>query len=159
LNDSLVFAEKSGIDQISEFVVIDREGNEKRIHRPGFYNPANISVGKGKVVWTEIIPDVRWARSNFSIIKVFDINSGTEKMLTSKSRYFAPDLSPDGTKVVVVETDLQNQYFLVVLAERNGEVLHRIPSPENSYLQFPVWSGDQKGIYMTTLGTGGKRIV
>jgi len=159
LNDSLVFAEKSGIDQISEFVVIDREGNEKRIHRPGFYNPANISVGKGKVVWTEIIPDVRWARSNFSIIKVFDIKLGTEKMLTSKSRYFAPDLSPDATKVVAVETDLQNQYFLVVLAERNGEVLHRIPSPGNSYLQFPVWAGDQKGIYMTALGTGGKRIV
>lgn len=159
VNDSLVFAEKSGMDQINEFVVIDREGNEKRIHRPGFYNPANISVGKGKVVWTEIIPDVRWARSNYSVIKVFDMESRTEKMLTSKSRYFAPDLSPDATRVVAVETDLQNQYFLAVIAEKNGEVLHRIPSPGNSYLQFPVWAVDQKGIYMTALGTSGKKIV
>jgi len=159
VNDSLVFAEKSGIDQINEFVLIDLEGKEKRIHRPGFYNPANISVGHGKVVWSEIIPDVRWARSNYSIIKVFDINRGTEKMLTSKSRYFAPDLSPDATNVVAIETDLQNQYFLVVLSEKNGEVLHRIPSPGNNYLQFPVWAVDQKGIYMTVLETSGKKIV
>ncbi len=159
VNDSLVFAEKSGIDQINEFVVIDREGREKRIHRPGFYNPANISVGNGKLVWAEIIPDVRWARSNYSIIKVFDIKRGTEKMLTSKSRYFAPDLSPDATKVVAIETDLQNQYFLVVLDEQKGKILYRIPSPGNKYLQFPVWSVDQQGIYMTALGTKGKKIL
>jgi hypothetical protein len=159
VNDSLVFAEKSGIDQINEFVLIDREGNEKRIHRPGFYDPANISVKGGKVVWTEIISDVRWARSNYSVIKVFDMKTGTEKMLTSKSRYFAPDLSPDGKKVVAVETDLQNQYFLVVLNEKNGEVQHRIPSPGNRYLQFPVWAADQQGIYMTVLGTAGKKIM
>lgn len=159
VNDSLVFAEKSGIDQINEFVVIDREGREKRIHRPGFYNPANISVGNGKLVWTEIIPDIRWARSNYSIIKVFDIKRGTEKMLTSKSRYFAPDLSPDATKVVAIETDLQNQYFLVVLDEKKGKILYRIPSPGNKYLQFPVWSVDQQGIYMTALGTKGKKIM
>ena len=159
VNDSLVFAEKSGIDQINEFVVIDREGNEKRIHRPGFYNPANISVGHGKVVWTEIIPDVRWTRSNFSIIKVFDMKTGEEKMLSSNSRYFAPDLSTDAKMVVAIETDMQNQYFLVVIDEKNGEVLYRIPSPGNNYLQFPVWAVDQKGIYMTALGTSGKKIM
>ena len=159
VNDSLVFAEKSGIDQINEFVLIDREGNERRIHRPGFYNPSNISVGGGKVVWTEIISDVRWERRNFSIIKVFDMETRTEKMLTSNSRYFAPDLSPDATRVVAIETDLQNQYYLVVIAEKNGEVLHRIPSPGNNYLQYPVWSADQQGIYMTALGKDGKKIM
>jgi hypothetical protein len=159
VSDSLVFAEKSGIDQINEFVLMDREGNEKRIHRPGFYDPANISVGSGKVVWTEIISDVRWERRNFSIIKVFDMETGTEKMLTSNSRYFAPDLSPDATRVVATETDLQNQYFLVVINVKNGEVLHRIPSPGNKYLQYPVWAADQQGIYMTALLADGKKIM
>ncbi|KPL16145.1 MAG: hypothetical protein AMS26_05800 [Bacteroides sp. SM23_62] len=159
VNDSLVFAEKSGIDQINEFVVIDRDGNEKRIHRPGFYNPANISVGSGKVVWTEIIPDARWAKRDFSIIKVFNMKTRKEKMLTWKSRYFAPDLSPDARLVVAIEADLQNQYFLVVINEMNGEVVQRIPSPGNHYLQFPVWAVDQQGIYVTALGTSGKKIM
>lgn len=159
VDDSIVFAEKSGIDQINEFVLIDREGNEKRIHRPGFYDPANISVRHDKVVWTEIIPDVRWARSNYSIIKVFNMKTGTEKMLTSKSRYFAPDLSPDGRQVAAIETDLQNRCFLVVMGEKKGDVLRRIPSPENRYLQYPVWAADQQGIFMTALGSSGKEIM
>ena len=159
VNDSLMFAEKSGIDQISEFVLIDREGNEKRIHRPGFYDAANISVGKGKIVWTEIIRDVRWARRSYSIIKVFDMTGKAERMLTWKSRYFAPDLSPDATRVVAIEADEQNQYFLVVISVAKGEILDRIPSPGNKYLQFPVWSKDQDGIYLTALGTAGKKIM
>ena len=159
MDDGLLFAEKSGIDQISEFVAIDREGNERRIHRPGFYDPASISVGGGKVVWTEVIPDVRWARSNFSVIKVFDMKSGTEKMLSSKSRYFAPDLSPDAENVVAIEADLLNQYFLVIIQERNGEVLQRIPSPGNRYLQFPVWAADQKGIFLTAVEENRKKIM
>jgi hypothetical protein len=159
INDSIVFAEKSGIDQINEFVLIDRAGNEKRIHRPGFYDPVNISVGGGLIVWTEIIPDIRWARRSYSVIKVFDMEKGNEKMLTMKSRYFAPDLSPDASRIAAIESDLQNHYFLVVMDGKNGEVLQRIPSPGNEYLQFPVWAVDQKGIYMTALGEAGKKIV
>jgi hypothetical protein len=42
---------------------------------------------------------------------------------------------------------------------RNGEVLHRIPSPGNKYLQYPVWAADQQGIYMTALLADGKKIM
>lgn len=159
VNDSLVFAEKSGIDQINEFVLIDRAGNERRIHRPGFYHPASISVGGGKVVWTEIIPDARWARRDYSIIKVFDMEKNNERMLTWKSRYFAPDLSPDAKLITAIEADVLNHYFLVVINEKTGEVSHRIPSPGNNYLQYPAWAWDQQGIYMTVLGEAGKKIM
>jgi hypothetical protein len=159
INDSVVFAEKSGIDQINEFIMIDREGNEKRLHRPGFYDAVNISVRGGRIVWTEIIPDVRWARRSYSVIKVFDMAAGTERILTPGGRYFAPDLSPDASQVVAIESDLQNQYFLVIMDVKNGGVLQRIPSPRNEYLQYPVWSADQKGIYMTALGKAGKKII
>jgi hypothetical protein len=159
VNDSLVFAEKSGMDQINEFILVDREGKEERIHRPGFYDAANIGVGQGKIVWTEIIRDPRWARRNYSIIKIFDMATKTERLLAWNTRYFAPDLSPDASLVVAIEADEQNKYFLVVINEKDGDMIHRIPAPGNQYLQFPVWDRQQKGVFVTALGSAGKKIL
>ncbi len=159
LNDSVIFAEKSGIDQIQEFILIDRGGNEKRIHRPGFYDAANISVSANKIVWTEIIPDPRWERRSFSVIKIYDIESGQERFLGRKTRYFAPDISSDGNFITTIEADKQNNFSLVILHSNTGEIISRLASPGNKYLQYPVWNEDRTRIYMTHLGEKGKKIL
>ncbi len=159
INDSLIFAEKSGIDQIPEFVAIDRASNEKRIHRPGFHDAANISVASGKIAWTEIMHDLRWGRRSYSVIKIYDLSARTERILRLRTRYFAPDLSFDGKFITTVEADELNRYYLVVLSENTGEVLTRVASPSNAYLQYPVWDEERNRICMTSLGDSGKKIV
>ena len=159
INDSVVFAEKSGIDQINEFVAIDRAGNEKRIHRPGFYNAANISVAQDKVVWAEIMKDLRWSRRSFSVIKIYDLETKLERILSLRTRYFAPDISSDGKFITAIEADELNRFYLVVLREKTGEIVEKIASPGNEYLQYPVWDDEQRAIYMSSLGDKGKKIV
>ncbi len=159
INDSLIFAEKTGIDQIPEFVSIDPTGKEKRIHRPGLNDAANISVANGKIVWTEIIQDLRWARRSFSVIKVYDLKTHSERILSMRTRYFAPDLSSDGKWIAAVDADEQNHYSLVILSERTGEVAGKIASPSNEYLQYPAWDEKRNRICMTSLGESGKKIV
>lgn len=158
INDSLVFAEKSGIDQIPEFVEIDRAGHEKRIHQPGFYQPANISVEGDIVVWTELMWDPRWERRNYSVIKVLDRKAGVERNLGLRTRYFAPDLSPDGRFIAAIEADEQNRYFLLILRTSDGEILNRVGIPGNEYPQYPAWNGKRNSIYLSSLGEGGKKI-
>ncbi len=159
LEDGSVFAEKSGIDQIDEFVRIDGNGNEKRIYRPGFHDAANISVEGDVIAWTEIIPDIRWSRRSYSVIKLYHMDTGTEKTVRWRTRYFAPDLTKDAGRITAVEADEQNRYFLLVIDAVTGEVLRRIPSPGNEYIQYPVWNPDQTGIYLTSLGKKGKKIL
>ena len=159
LPDGSIFAEKSGIDQINEFVSIDDQGTERRIHRPGFYDPANISVSGGVIAWTEIAQDVRWERRDYSVIKLYYLEREQERVLTWKTRYFAPDLNEDASKLTAIEADEKSRYYLLVMDIPNAEVERRIPSPGNRFLQYPVWSHDQKGIYMTALGGEGKKIV
>jgi hypothetical protein len=159
INDTLIFAEKSGIDQITEFVAIDRQGNETRIHRPGFYEAANISVARGRIVWAEILQDVRWERRSYSVIKIYDMERKSEKILRLKTRYFAPDISEDGLFITAIEADEQNRYFLLVLNANTGDIVVREESPGNRYLQYPVWNDDKSRIYMTSLGEEGKSIV
>jgi hypothetical protein len=159
LNNSVIFAEKSGIDQLPEFILIDQSGREKRIHRPGFYDAANISVAAGKIAWEEVVKDPRWNRRSYSVIKIYDLSLGRERILRGRTRYFAPDLSPEGNFIAAVEADEQNRYYLVILHANTGEVIMKVAPPGNEYLQYPAWREGNRGVIMTSLGGEGKRIV
>ena len=43
--------------------------------------------------------------------------------------------------------------------ESNGEIVIKEPSPNNEFLQYPVWDDKNENIYMTSLGENGKTIV
>ena len=158
VNDSLIFAEKSGIDQIEEFVLISRSGRESVIHVPGFYTPANLSFSQGLIVWAEQISNERWGRESYSLIKSYDLESGEEKLLTCDSRYFAPELTSDAEKIVAAEISSLNEYALVILEAQTGKIIRRIPSQGNEYLQYPVWSPNGDSIFVSSFGSNGKSI-
>ncbi len=158
LGDSLIFAEKSGVDQINSFIVMDHKGQERRIHTPGFYNADNITHAGNLIAWTEIIGDARWARQSYSVIKTYDLEKKAEKMLTPDSRYQSPDLSPGGEWIVAIEISTKNEYSLVILNSSTGEVSRKIPSPGNEFFQFPAWSKDGSTIYVSSMGQDGKKI-
>ena len=108
VSNTQVVTLKSGLDQIPEFVLIDRTGNEKRLFRPGYLNSGRISYAEGKIVWDEFVFDTRWSNRNYSIIRSYDLTTGEVKKFGNKTRYFSPALSRDGTRVAAVEqTELQ----------------------------------------------------
>jgi hypothetical protein len=156
VGDSLIFAEKSGIDQINEFIFIDSAGRETSIHTPGFSMPGNITVAGNRIAWAEVITDIRWLKRNYSVIKIFDLSSGKEKVLAWRTKYFSPDLSSDGQKIVVVAVDTRNRYAMVILDANNGLVLDSLPSPDNRFLQYPVWGVNDREIFVTALSEQGK---
>lgn len=158
ISDSLIFAEKSGVDQINRFILLDHQGREKRIHTPGFYSADNITHAGNLIAWTEIIGDARWGRQSFSVIKTYDMEKKAEKQLTPNSRYQSPDLSPGGDWIVAIEISTKNEYSLVILNSATGEESRKIPSPGNEFLQFPAWSQDESTIYVSSLGQDGKKI-
>jgi hypothetical protein len=158
LNDSVIFAEKSGIDQIDQFILIDTEGNEKIIHTPGFIDPVKISLSGNLVAWNELKSNARWENESYSVVKTYNLKTGKEKLITRRSRYFAPDLSPDAQKISVIEISLLNEYALVILDSESGQIISRVPSPGNEFLQYPVWSTDGNKIFVTSLGSEGKCI-
>jgi len=76
VSQTKIMALKSGIDQIPEFVVLDEEGKEKRIFRPGYLNSGRFSVGKRYLIWDEWVPDIRWSNRSYSLIRKLDISTG-----------------------------------------------------------------------------------
>lgn len=139
ISDSALVAYKSGMDQIPEFVELDGEGKEKKIFRPGYLSSRRISASETHLVWDEFVPDTRWSNRNYSIIRRLEFSSGKVKRLGKKTRFYAPALSGDGSRIAVIEQSALQKYSLVIL-DLDGQEVARIPSPENLFIQQPAWA-------------------
>lgn len=159
VTDSAVVAYKTGLGNIPALVKVDIEGNESRLFTPGFINPYAFS-GNGEVlVWSEHRNDPRWAHRSWSEIWRYDFHNGEKRRLTSRTRYFAPAISPDGRKVAAAEVTIQNQFAIAILDAESGELLRRFSMPDNDFLMTPSWHDNNSDIVMVAQGDSGKRLV
>ncbi|GAB3922337.1 hypothetical protein [Larkinella terrae] len=159
ISDNEVIALKSGLGDIARFVILDRNGQEKKVFVPGlFNNPEIISVAAGKICWTEFRYDVRFGQRIYSEIKVYDLKTGQLKRLTSHSRYAVAALSPDGSKLVAVRNDESYQTRLVILDAKTGQELRVLDNPENDFYVQPRWRDDNRTLVVVTRKKEGKTI-
>ena len=159
LNDSTVVALKTGMAQIAQWVKIDSNGREYTLHTPGFINSERVSCSGGLLAWTEQVPDVRWSNRSYSVVKLFDLQTGTERNLQRRTRYFSPALSPDGATIAVVDVPITGACAIVLIDVATGEEIDRIPNPDGAFLQTPSWCKDGKSLLAIINGRKGKSIV
>ncbi len=153
-----VIAIKTSLSDPPSFVLINpTEKSEKRIYTPGLMDPWFISYGNKILIWVESTPDPRWENRSYSVIKKLDLNNRKVTRMTSKSRYLAASVSPEGTVIAAIENTIENRNSLVLIDVNNGNILQKIPSPGNVYLQHPQWAegGDKLTvIFLTEAGEG-----
>ncbi len=148
LSDSSFLVLKSGLDQIPEFITLDSEGKEKRVFRPGYMNTGKYSYSNPFLVWDEWVPDVRWSNRNYSVIRLYDMNSGEVKNLGTKTRYYAPSLSKKGDRIAAIEQRTDQTFHLVIL-DLDGKLIESIISPGNKFIQHPAWMEQDSAIILT----------
>ena len=159
MGDSAVIALKSGIAQTDEFVIIDLEGNERSVHFPGILSSPTFSLSGNSIAWSEFQPDIRWGLRQYSVVKVLDINTGTERQISNESRYYSPVFAPDMLFLAVVEVDLQNSHFLLLMNSVTGEVAERYHVPGDIAIQQPVFNPAGKEMLVTFTGRDGTGIM
>lgn len=158
LADGSVVALKSGIGEITTVVRIkDGEVIQKFIAGP-YNDDGMLSVAGGKVVWNEYRYDPRWRVKNYSIVKGYDFNERKSKNVSKQSRYGGAGISPDGTKVVTVESSTGYDVKMVVLDYNTGAVVKQFENPGNELIQMPRWSPDGNSIVAVRLSKNGKKI-
>jgi hypothetical protein len=157
ISPSLLVAYKSGMDQIPEFVLLDEQGKEKRIFRPGFMSSGRVSVSGRYVVWDEFVPDVRWSNRNFSVIRTYDFSSGKVRSLGHRTRLYSPSVSNDGSKIAAIEQTVDQKFNLVILGI-DGQPGFSEASPGNRFIQHPSWMENDSALLVTLTGPNGKSL-
>ena len=157
VSGSMLFALKSGVDQIPEFVFLGENGEERRIFRPGFLSSGRVSFSGTQAIWDEFVPDLRWSNRNFSVIRTYDVATGQIRNLGRRTRYYTPDLSSDGTRIAAIEQSARQKYSLVILS-MDGGVERKVPSPRNHFIQHPAWMANDSAIVLTLADQSGKSL-
>lgn len=157
-DDGLIIAEKTGVDDINRFVVVDRKGKEQRVFTPGFDFYESLSVSAGKILWNEKTYDPRWDMRNYSVLKIYDTKTGKVNKLTRRSRYFAPSLSGDGHRIAAVYVSNESAYALHILDAATGKNLKKFETEENLFFMTPHWSADGRFVVAVVMGDKGKSI-
>lgn len=146
-NGTLVYM-KSTYNHRPVFVM--RKGNKESDIRVRDISIDNYFAAHGdKIVYTAYQIDPRWGYRTYSDLRLLDINSGRQQLLTRHTRYFAPDFSQDGRKIVAVEVPTSGKNTLHILNTADGKVLEKVPNPDGIFYTYPKFYGDDKLISAT----------
>ena len=142
-----LFAIKSGIGDIDQFVMIGEDGSEEKLFTPGILNNSGMfSTVRNTVAWNEYTFDPRWRKESYSVIKLYNQDTKTLKVLTKKTRYHAVSLSPDAKQVATIESLDNGTYQLVILDANTGAVVQQFDNQTQGLLALPAWSSDGEKI-------------
>jgi hypothetical protein len=119
-------------------------GKERKIRSKSISTDNYFSYNNGRIVYSAFDPDPRWGWKNYEIIKLLDVKSGEEKTVTHKTRYLSPDISVDGSKIVAVNTHLSGTNELVMINSQNGELISKIPNPQQYIFTYPKFFDNNK---------------
>lgn len=156
LENGFIAALQSGIGDIDQ-VVIFNEGEtvSKKFVTAPLNESGFLSSGQNRVVWNEYRFDPRWPIKDYSIIKGFNFSERLQHTVSKKSRYAGAALSPDGEKVLTVETNSSYQTKLVVVDYATGNIEKEFPNPENAFYSMARFTEDgQKIVSLKTLSKG-----
>ncbi len=142
--EGAVIVYKSSYKRIGAFYKVNSYGMEYLITRQGRVLDNYFSYKNGKLVWAEVGQNERWGWDVNSNIVLYDMFEYSKKKLTSSTRYFSPDLSYDGEKIVVFQSSPDLKYNLHILSSEDGSLISEVPNQNNYYFAYPKWMpGDQ----------------
>jgi hypothetical protein len=137
---------KTSLSDIPAIVLIDSSGKEQHLTYTGSIN-SKLIHNNGFVYWTEYIPGLRWKHENYSVVKQLNLQTLQVKIISERSRYFAPAVSSGQIAVFEHEPNGQNN---IVLINWDGEKLKSFPVIDNMSVQDMVIDDNGKIIAALT---------
>ncbi len=133
--DSVIYLKES-YKQIPAFYIRDKKG-EKKIAQKSIGADDWMSYHNGKIAYTAYATNARWNLTDYNDIVVLNIQTGKEKRLTNKGRYFTPNFSPDGQSLVAVYMNDAIETELHIMNSSDGTVLKIINARNGDYFIHP----------------------
>jgi hypothetical protein len=126
-NDSLIFL-KADYRHRPVFMLKNKNG-EHRIRVRDISIDEQFSYRNGKIVYAAYESDPRWGWVDYSVVRILDVQTGRQQTLTRKTKYFTPDISPDGTKLAVVQVNTGGRSAIHILDAGDGHVIDSVVQP------------------------------
>lgn len=127
-DDSLLYL-KTSLRHRPSFFIKDSKG-EHKLRTRDISIDEQYSYRNGKIVYSAYETEPRWGWVDYGVIKILDVQTGQQKTLTKKSKYFTPDISEDGSKVAAVQFSSEGKSELHILDANTGMLIKAIHSSD-----------------------------
>jgi hypothetical protein len=145
---------KNSYRKIPAFYIIHPDKREEKIATRDIAITDYFSYNNGKIVYAAYKPDARWGFREFNNIKLVDVQSGEEKTVVSRTKYFSPDISHDGRKILAVSVDSQIRSNIVVM-DLAGQTLDSVKG-EGIFFSNPKFAADDRHYYVAARNEPGE---
>lgn len=136
---------RDSFDDLPELTEMDRTGKRRQIQERSLTLEDNsFTAGQKFLVWAELHAHPRFFATVYSDLKIYDRQTKDVRSLTRNARIYCPDLSPNETQVVAVQTALPTTQLVTINLE-NGKVDTLLRIPRHTILN-PRWSRDGRWI-------------
>ena len=157
VGEGRVWAVRSAMDRPAELVEVDEDGVIRTLRPFGGTSKLVCSPERGLVYWSEAIASPRWEFEGESrIYKMRTDASTAPEALTRGTRYFNPDVSADGLRLVVTEFPVEGGSAVVLLDAVSGKPSARISAPDGVCFTEPVFWG--KDVVVAGVSNGGSAL-
>ncbi|HRF26222.1 MAG TPA: hypothetical protein PKW54_02695 [Ferruginibacter sp.] len=136
--DSLIVTRRS-YQQASGIYLLTAAGAKKLRVKDQLTDEYMASRGN-LVVYSAYQWDPRWYNRDYSEIRMYNLQTNKQRRLTKKTKYFSPDISPDGLEILAVHADPNGKSYLHRLQSSDGKLLAALPNPHGYYFtQTRYW--------------------
>jgi hypothetical protein len=142
--DSLLYM-RSSYRRIPAFVIRDlRQGRDTILQTRAISIDNYFSYNDRTIVYAAYENDPRWNWRDYSVIRILDPSNGIDRRLTSRSRYFSPDISADGQHIVAVQEAADGSCTLHLLNSTTGALEFAIPNKDTLFYTYPKFYSSGK---------------
>ncbi len=145
---------KRSARSIPAFYKIRANRSEEKLFVKAISDDDYFSYNNGNIVYASYEPDARWGNREYHAIQLFNTATGEEKKIISHTKYFSPDISHDGKRVVAVSNE-NDSSSLVLMKSEDGETILTIKEP-HSVFSYPKFSKHDESIYYTSRNDAGE---
>ncbi len=151
-SDSLLYL-KTSFRHRPAFYIKDKNG-EHKLRIKDIALDEQYSYRNGKIVYAAYENDARWGWRDYSVVKVLDVATNEQKTITSKSKYFTPDISADGKQVVAVQNSPDGKSELHILDAADGKLVKAITATEIKTFSDPKFINENELVTAVRLHDG-----
>jgi hypothetical protein len=150
--DSLLYLRTSYRHRPTLFIK-DKTGEHKlRVKDVG--TDHQYSYKNGKLVYAAYETDARWGWKDHSVIRLLDIQTGKQRTITKRTKYFTPDISANGEKIAVVQVAPGGKSELHILDAATGKVINEIRSADIMLFTDPKFIDENTLVTAVRLNDG-----
>lgn len=134
-DDNTLIYIKSTYKNLAQFTIRNNGAEKKIITRAvaidNYFNYAN-----GKIVYASNRSDLRWGNRSYNELRLLDVKTGKENLITRRTKYFSPSLSTDAKRIVAVDVEPGGANQLQILSA-DGRLITSVPNRDNLFYTYP----------------------